>query len=171
MTVNPSMSRESRFPPLPLGADGADPHIVGPCSQMGWARVLHAAVWVEAAREVGPGQEGSVGGATLLNHLYVESYPLALLSHDLGDALNQPAVRRGREEGSQVVLRPEPGSITRHQLLVSSVDCIIIAGAMQRTDTRVRELALPLVPGEGGLDHLAAEALRVAHVSHVIAEL
>ena len=58
MTVNPSMSRESRFPPLPLGADGADPHRVGPCSQMGWARVLHAAVWVEAAREVGPGQEG-----------------------------------------------------------------------------------------------------------------
>ena len=138
---------------------------------MGWARVLHAAVWVEAAREVGPGQEGSEGGPTFLNHFDDESYPLALLSHDLGDALNQPAVRRGWEEGGQVVLRPEPGSITRHQLLVSSVDSIIIPGAMQRPDPRVRELALLPITGEGGLDHLAAEALRVAHVSHVIAEL
>ena len=42
---------------------------------------------------------------------------------------------------------------------------------MQRPCPRVRELALPPVVGEGGLDHLSPEALPVAHVPHVVTEL
>ena len=70
-----------------------------------------------------------------------------------------------------MVLRPVPGSVTRHQLLVASVDHIIAPGPVQGAGPCVRESTLSPVTGEGGLDHLAAECLVVSHVSHVIAKL
>merc|ERR1711911_214808 len=77
--VYPCMGRETRFPPVPPGADGADPGIICPGSEMTRARVLHAAVRVEAPGEVRPGQEGAQGGATLLHDLDPEPDPFTLL--------------------------------------------------------------------------------------------
>ena len=71
MRINPSMSREPRLPSVPLGADRTDPGVVCPSSEMTRARLLHAAVWVEAAREVRPGQDGAKGGPALLHDLDV----------------------------------------------------------------------------------------------------
>ena len=55
---------------------------------------------------------GAQGGAALLHDLNPEPDPLALLPHDLGDALYQPAVWRCRVEGREVILWPEPCPVT-----------------------------------------------------------
>ena len=86
------------------------------------------------------------------------------------DAVDLPTVQCGLIESSEVVLRLMPRPVTRHHLLVASVDRVIVSGPVQGAGPRVRELALPLVPGEGGLNDLGPEAF-VTHVSHFITEL
>ena len=101
--------------------------------------------------------------SALLNDLYAKANPRALLLHDLGDALHKPAFRCCWVKSSEVIL-----SVTRHQLLVTSVDLIIAPGPMERPGPRVSELTLPPVAGEGGLDHLGPEFLAIAHVLHIV---
>ena len=99
--IPPAFRQMAPVRPVAFLTDLADPGIVCPSSEMTWASIVHAAIRVQTPREVGPGQEGAKGGAALLHHLDAEPNPLALLPHDTGDSLDQPAVWCGRVEGGQ----------------------------------------------------------------------
>ena len=87
------------------------------------------------------------------------------------DVLYEPAVRPGRVNGRNMILGSEPGPVTCHQVLVFPILRVKLPGPVQGPGSRVRELTLPLVPSEGGLDDFGPEPLVIAHDSEVIAEL
>ena len=147
MRVNPGVHGETRFTAISLLAHIADPGIVCTGPQMTRPHIRHTAVREETPGEVWLSQERAQRGAALLHDLDVEPDPRALLPHDLGDTLHQPAVGRSRVKGSEVILRTVPGSVTRHKLLIPSVNLVIVPGAMQRPGPRVCELTLSPVPG------------------------